>query len=231
MATHTSPKSFALSLLTVSALASSPAFGDFELFEWSINQNGIVTSIFDPLPAGSLFDTTTGLGSIELVFSGAGAHSGILYVDHEISEQFNTFFNELGAAVGTPEPGQSWEIDEPGFAPDPGDIYDNFLADTLDGTVGKSTEDDVSMAIGFSFNLAAGETATLRFLLSETAPTSGFYLRQTDPDSLENLYFSGTLSIRGTPVIPEGHTLLGGGALALLALAGARKSGNRSAKV
>ena len=230
MATHTFPKSFALGFLAVSALASNPAFGDFGIFEWGINQNGIITGLGDPLPAGSSFDTTTGLGTIELVFTGTGLHSGILYVDHEISESLNTFFNELGTAFGAPGPGQSWEIDEPGFSSDPGDIYDNFLLDTLDGTVGKSSKDDVSMALGFAFVLSAGETAKISFLLSETPPSGGFYLRKIEPDSLENLYFSGTLSIRGTPVIPEGHTLLGGGALALLALAGAWKRGTRSGK-
>jgi hypothetical protein len=41
------------------------------------------------------------------------------------------------------------------------------------------------MALGFDFVLAPTETATASFTLNTTAPSSGFYLRHSDPDSNE----------------------------------------------
>lgn len=219
--------------LALSALVGVNAKADVSLFELGINRDGVISTVpGDPLPAGSVFDTTTGLGHIRLVFATAGPHSGVLYVDHELSEAVNTFFNELGSVSGAPSAGQSWEIDEPGFSSSPGDIYDNFLVDSLDNSVGKSKEDDVSMALGWSFVLAPGDTATLGFLISDTAPNGGFYLKQTDPDSGEALYFSSYLDVSGGPVIvPEGQSIVAGGILALLAAGGVwRNRRNQTAK-
>jgi hypothetical protein len=170
--------------------------GQPALFEWGINKDTVITGTGDPLPAGSVFDTATGLGNVKLTFTGAGLHSGILYVDHELSEAVNTFFNELGAVIGSPRPGQNWEIDEPGFSSDPGDIFDNFLADTLDNSIGKAGEDDVSMAMGFSFSLGPDETGLVQFLLRNCAWLR-IPLQHSDPDSGGALYFTGELNIRG----------------------------------
>jgi hypothetical protein len=210
------------SSLAVAVLATGMnAFADVGLFEWGINKDGVITGIGDPLPAGSTFDESTGLGTVRLSFTTAGVHSGVLFVDHELSEAANTFFNELGTtSVGAPAAGQSWEIDEPGFSASPGDIFDNFLADTLDNTVGKPDPDDVSMAMGWSLVLAPGETALVEFLISTLPPAAGFYLRQIDPDSQESIYFSSSLTIRGDDnngVIPEGQTVVAAAALGLLA--------------
>lgn len=173
---------------------------DIGLFEFALNQNGVVSTT---LPAGSSFDAATGLGSIRMPFSGAGSHHCLLFVDHELSETVNTFFNELGATSGGSAPaGLSWEIDEPGFVT--GDIYDHLLANALSHSVDLTGPDDVSMAMGWTFALAAGESAELTFLLSTTEPT-GFSLHQWDPDSGENVYLSSSLRIfGGGTALPEG---------------------------
>lgn len=182
------------------------------LFEWGINIDGTSSLPFsgDPVPAAvdiSLFDDITGLGSIAVTIGGVGAHTVDLYLDHEIDEATNTFFNEFGAVSGAPAVGQSWEIDEPGFAFPFGDIFDNFLASTLDNTnaVPLGSENDVAMAMGGDFTLGAGETATIEFFVSEIQPPSGFFLSHTDPDSNKTIYFSGDLNIdRDGPVpMPE----------------------------
>ena len=143
--------------------------------------------------------------------TGAGNHTGILFVDLEIDEVANTFFNEYGDTNGTPGASQTWEIDEPGYVF--GDIYDNFVLGTLDNSnaIPSGLPDDVSMALGYeNFSLAAGETASISFLISETAPLSGFYLSQIDPDSDAAVYFSSSFRIGGgqEPVIPEPGTLV-----------------------
>jgi hypothetical protein len=167
---------------------------------WS-NKDGVLTS------ASGLLDSE-GLGTINLSVTGVGSHFLGLFVDHEVTEDLNTFFNEYGTAIGAPAAGQSWEIDEPGFdllRVPLGDIYDNFVdsddltGSALDGTNGVpfGSEDDVSMALGWDVTLAAGETAVASFTLSRAQPTGGFYLSHTDPDSQTTIYFSSTQTIRG----------------------------------
>jgi hypothetical protein len=186
------------------------------LFEWGLNIDGDLT-----LP-GSVdatgFNFVTGLGAIDITISGAGSHSVDAFFDHEIDEEDNTFFNEFGTATGSLAAGQSWEIDEPGFVF--GDIYDNFLAGTLDNTnaVPFRSEDDVSMALGWDFNLDPLDAfATINFLISDQRPASGFYLTHTDPESNDSIYFSSDLAV--TP-IPEPATilLLGTGIAGLIGL-------------
>ncbi len=225
MYSHPITKFIAPCSLALGALVCVNVQAQTALFEWGINNDGVITGVGDPLPPGSVFDTSTGLGGVRMVFSSPGAHSGILYVDHELSESLNTFFNELGAVTGSPLAGQSWEIDEPGFSADPGDIFDNFLAGALDNGIGKSGQDDVSMALGWDFNLAPGETGTINFLLSPNQPVGGFYLTHSDPDSGESIYFSSSLRIDGgNVVVPEGQTVLAGGLLSLLAALGVWRS-------
>lgn len=179
------------------------------LFDYAFNINGTVTSQAAPggVNVGG-FDTSTGLGTINVTVSGAGNKYVALFVDHEIDEETNTFYNENGSTAGAPAADQSWEIDEPEYVF--GDIWTNFNAGLLDGSnpVPAGSEDDVSMAMGWDFTLASGQTALINFLISETAPNSGFYLIHTDPDSQAAIYLSSRLDIRGGGSnIPEPATL------------------------
>jgi hypothetical protein len=182
-----------------------------DLFEFAMNVDGAICT--SP-PCGGAdfagFDFDTGLGSIGVSIGGAGIHGVGLYVDHEIDETLNTFFNESGAVVGAGSAGLSWEIDDPFL----GDIYFNFLAGALDGMNAAPSDADVSLALYWSFLLAVSQTATLTFAIAETAPAGGFFLSHTDPDSQATLYFSTSLRIADSPVgVPEpsiGGLLLAG---------------------
>ena len=228
-------------LLAATVLAVAPATParavTIDLFEWIVNVDGTIadSSFGDPLPGGvnaAGFNTTTGLGSISVSLNSAGAHFVGLFVDDEIDEAINSFFNEFGSTTGAPVAGERWEIDEPGFAF--GDIFDHInnsnnvggsLLDNANG-VPAGLEDDVSMALGWDYTLAAGQTSAISFLISEIRPISGFYLTQTDPDSQASIYFSSTLDIRtpGGAVIPEPGTIaLYGLGLGLAAIAGLRR--------
>jgi hypothetical protein len=182
---------------------SMPVHAGPILFDWAFNIDGGLTFPGDALPASvdaTLFDFTTGLGIIDVTLSGAGTHNVTGFFDHEIDESINTFFNENGVTGGAPSAEQSWEIDEPGYIF--GNIFDNLLANTLDDFNALSVADfpfgeDVSMAMGFDFSLAASETATVSFNLSETNDAPGFWLQQFDPDSVASVFFWGDITISG----------------------------------
>ena len=202
-----------VALLAVTAWIAPGQAVVIELREYKVNVDGAVS---DPGATVS-FDPVSGLGTLALSVSGAGAHFVGLFVDHDIDADINTFFNEKGVATGSAPAGLSWEIDEPGWAF--GNIYINFAASS--GIGGSKLEnnifggvsdtiDDVAMALGWNFLLAAGETATITFKLGTTVPGGSFNLEQVDPDSAASLYFATGLDIRGggIPGVPEPATLL-----------------------
>jgi len=190
-------------LFTVLGFSGASAV-TINLYDWAFNVDGTTFEFVngDTMPTtGTL---TNGLGTLTWSTSAPGSHTFIAFFDHEIDEAINTFFNEYGEAINTPAI-QSWEIDEPGYIF--GDIYGNVLAGALDNTnsVPNGSEDDVSWAMGWDFTLASGESALINLTISETAPTSGFYLAQTDPESNASIYFSSSLK---TEVIPEPATIM-----------------------
>jgi len=174
------------------------------------------------------FDFSTGLGT--LVFTvdavSAGTYSLDVFFDHELH---TPFYNELGAVSGAPGAGVSWQIDEPGFGDGNrlGTIFDNALANALDdtnhvpgaqsnflndcggnggGPADGTCNNDVSLALGFNFTLAAGGEAVITLTASSLRPAGGFFLQQHDPDSrLDDLYLTSSVDIRS---VPEPATLL-----------------------
>lgn len=189
----------------------------------------------DPVPAGLALafqailsdDGSDLLLRYELTNTGSESITGLTFVsflDVEIDEAINTFFNEYGEVEGVPAPGQGFEIDEPGYAF--GDIYANALAGVLDGqnAVPASAPDDVSMALSFAVGpLAPGQAARFELLISEDGDALGsLLLRQRDTSALSDtvITFSGRAAI-----VPEpGTALLIGLGIALLARARAGRA-------
>ncbi|HKK57237.1 PEP-CTERM sorting domain-containing protein [Marinobacter sp.] len=190
--------------------------GPITLNDWAFNINGNLYEYFagDAMPGNPQLDFS-GLGAVRFEFDSPGSHSLDAFFDFEFDPSANTYFNEFGQAVGVPATGQSWEIDEPGFLF--GDIYDNLISSSLDNNnaIPQGSEDDVSIALGWDFDLAVGETAYLSLFTGLTAPDDIFYLSHTDPemgtsfDQSSSLYFWGELDISGKPAsIPEPSTWL-----------------------
>jgi hypothetical protein len=180
----------------------------------------------DPLPAGvdllfssALSDSDSDWTlTYQLVNDTGGLLSGVTvlsYLDAEIDEPLNGFFNEFVTPSGSLAAGQSFEADEPGFVF--GDILDNVLAGALDGAnaVDAANPEDAAMALAFALpDLAEGDVAVLRVMLSEDGDHLGdFALAQadSDPRSSDVITFSGSVEIRreqpGEP-IPEPRAAL-----------------------
>jgi len=196
---------FPILLLAAFALPRASA-GILDLAEWSL-ENTVPGSIGVD---DSAFDYVTGLGSISISSGAMTAGSKYigLYLDHEIDEQINTFSNEYALAKGTLPARLSWEIDEPGWVY--GDIYTNLQAHALDNSNGvpSSAPDDVSMALAWKFNAAAGDKAWIKFTVSPNAPASGFYLQQTDPNSNTDIYFTTDLRLEPASTAPEPEAVI-----------------------
>lgn len=205
-------------------------------WDWAFNADGALAqhSQGDPMPGtfnDAAFDYATGSGTIIHTFSlsGTGSHALIGFYDFEIEEGQNTFFNEYGSVAGSTLSGQSWEIGEPGYTT--GNIYSKVLGGSLDNTNGvpSGAPDDVSMAMGWNFVLGDLQTALVSFFVSDTAPDSGFFISQHDPDSNASLYLSSTLEVSGGPEpipLPGTIFLFGTGLAGLIAAQRLRNSRN-----
>jgi hypothetical protein len=128
------------------------------------------------------------------------------FLDADIDEPLNTFFNESGALVSVLGTGagdtavDSWEIDEPGFVF--GDVFDNLLDGVLDNSNGvpAGSEDDVSLALGFDIGtLSSGQSLLATFVIS-LENIGG--LNQTDPDSNTTFYYNGSVALQDIGVVP-----------------------------
>ena len=178
-----------------------------ELGADSLRDSQIGFGINEFASAGLALNVTNNLGadslgtiSIMLTNNSGAALTNVRFfgfLDAQIDELTNSFFNESGSAAGLVMGGGSsdsladfWEIDEPGFLF--GDIFDNLLAGTLDNTnaFDSAPADDVSLALGFDIGtLAESESIIATFEISST-PNSG--LRQNDPDSGGEFFFGGS---------------------------------------
>jgi hypothetical protein len=207
----------------------STALADPVLQEILFNLNGTLYHNTYVVPGlnSAAFDDATGLGTLTLTHNpgAAGAYFFDVFFDHQLHVPF---YNEYGAVNGAPGAGMSWQIDEPGFgdANRLGTIFDNASNNALDntnhipgtlsnfandcganggGAVNPNCNNDVSMALGFNFILAADEQAVITVMASAIQPTAGFYLRQHDPNTPSNVYLTGAISIQpsGPAPIPE----------------------------
>ena len=210
-----------------------PSYASPDLYDWKTNIDGTVVDM--PI-LGPSFDTNTGLGTVNLSVAGSGSHFVGLFLDQD-TDLLAFVAGDSGQAVGAPPAGMSWEIGSPwDYSVDPA-VPGQIIGDFKTGLTNQVLADilppfplggDVSMAMGWSFNLGAGETANVGFLISSQAPTSGFYLNQFNLDNLsipDEIFMSSTLEIR-TSGVPEPGTLLLMGS-GLLGLIGLRRRMNR----
>lgn len=154
-----------------------------------------------PADLGYAFDAVLfGTGGVRLRYelSNQGATplpalTFLSFLDAEIVETDNTFFDEFAAVSGAPAPGQSFEVDEPGFVS--GDLFDHLLLAMLDDTNARTaaSPDDVAMALGFSLGvLQPGAAAVIDIVISEAGDSlGGVRIDHFDPDDATVITYSG----------------------------------------
>lgn len=201
-----------LLILLALGLSAVEASATPDLYNWAFNIDGTVTKAsaeydLSGMPVTSSLDSND-LGTLSWTTDIAGDHSFLAFFDYEIDEDTTTYFNEYGVDPGTADAGQSWEIGSPGK-------FAEFGSNTTlrnSNAVLSSSPDDVYMAIGWDFTLAADETAVITLSLANSLPTgfSDFYLTQYDPDSQKSIYFFTNLDIsqNGNAPVPEPATIL-----------------------
>jgi hypothetical protein len=202
----------------------APAWAAPILIDWAFNICGETYESYpgDTLPSGfddSLFDWESGLGELSFFYHPAspGSSNIVAFFDHELSPGTTSFFyNDYGISGDTLSAGQTWEIDEPGYVF--GDIYSNVLSGSLDNenAVPEGLENDVSLAIGWSFTLDENQYARIRWCLrldpSFPAGYTGLYLAQINELSQDTLYLTSILDIYendpATVPVPEPASML-----------------------
>jgi hypothetical protein len=236
----------ALTILSQSAFSTPVVSDDGQGVDGATGSFGAAGRIFEYRFAGmpsllfSMTQTST-LDQLRLSYhftalDAVADASASAYLDGDINQDANTWFNERGELVQTAA-GYSYEIDEPGFGSSyVGDIYDNYVNGSYDNSIFNNQPDfveDVAMGLGFHFGaLAAGDEILLDILISESAisgPDWGVALHQWDNDDGvaggDNLYFAGNYSITRKPPIvvdppvePPTDAVPEPGSLALLAM-------------
>uniref|UniRef100_C6DZS9 Ice-binding protein C-terminal domain-containing protein n=1 Tax=Geobacter sp. (strain M21) TaxID=443144 RepID=C6DZS9_GEOSM len=179
-------------------------------------------------PSGDAFgpEPFAGLGSFSRSYSAAGSYNILAFIDNDLDQDyaFTGFYPEMAGAQGSFDDRFSYQVGEP-F-----DIAGNFLAGSLDNSV--VSGGDVAVAMGWRFDLLAGQTALVSFSVSDVLPLGPGYIRHHDAVLLEPdyqllefsdsaIYYLGSLRIEdaGTNPVPEPSTfILFGSALSILAI-------------
>ncbi len=167
----------------------------------------------DSLPAGLSYHFSSAFGTnasdLILTYTFSNTTSTVTYsnlaffafLDAEIDEATNTFYNEYGtvsgfAGFGVSDP-SAWQIDEPGFQN--GLLLRNLFAGALNNSnsVPQTALNDVAMSLGFTRNLLwPGDSLQVQVMVSEAGHALGsFVLVQHDQvDTTAQITFSGQAS-------------------------------------
>jgi len=149
------------------------------------------------------FDPSTGLGTVSVTLT-PSSQTYKIFALWDFSSSNGNGYDEYASTVGTLSGGESYSVDSPGSSSaggangsSPGNLTTYFNSGSLDDTnhlQSCSTPpcSDVAVALGQTVDVAPGTTDTVSFTVSSTAPSSGFYISQTD-GSGNTLFFSSSV--------------------------------------
>ena len=209
-------KRFALHVAIVAffGIVNFAQAGQVSLADWCVNVNGDTASACNGGGSGSAsislgsFDTTlepgsNTLGSITVNLSQGNGQFVGFYTDYDVSFTKYGSFTDSATTVGSAPAGMSYEIDDPSS-----NIFNDFAAGTLSNTNNLGAASgapnpccDVAAALGVMLDVPAGGQ-TVTFVVSSTAPGSGFYIQQTNSQTNDSIYLQAIIG--AVPVNPNG---------------------------
>jgi hypothetical protein len=217
-------------------IGAQPAMaGSVSLADWCVNFNGDTTTACNGAGVGgpsgngtislSSFDTTiepvsNALGTVTVTLGPGAGQFVSFYADYDVDFATYGSFDDYASVGGAQPLGWSYSVNDPGATdgtlPYGLVLFDQFYNNVLDNTNHQPTPSgppseccDVAFALSIgSINVAAGGSATATFVIGTTAPTSGFYIQQTNADTGDSIYLQGNVA-GNNPVsgVPEPSTL------------------------
>ena len=209
-------------ILTVLAFSTPSFAATISLADWCFNINGTtatcnggtVTTVagFDT----TLIPSTNTLGTATFNLT-AGLNQFVsIYADYDLEFDALGSFDDFGTVNGTPGAGITYMLADP----NDGSLFTAFAANTLNNTNTVDTpagpdpgpnccDVGFAMSVG-SLNVLAGGSGTVTFTVSTVAPELGFYITQTNQDTLSKIYLSASANIVAPEVTgtPEPSTLV-----------------------
>jgi len=202
--------------------------------------NGGTNSPFASISLSN-FDTTlepganalgTATQSVSITLTPGQENYVAFYADYDVD--YNTYgsFDDSATAVNAVPANWSYELDNP----ETSNLFGDFAATnnstplansnnvgTPSGPPTQCCDAAWAMAID-NINVLAGGSGNVTFIISTTAPTSGFYLQQTNATTSDSIYLSAVVSVQN-PVggVPEPSTFALGLGAAGVTLALARR--------
>jgi hypothetical protein len=184
------------------------------LADWCVNLNGDINTACNGAGAGgasgngnidlSAFDSTlepgtNTLGTVTIALGVGNNQFADFYADYDLDFATTGAFQDLATTSGTLPAGTSYEADDPNVS----NIFSDFASNTLSNVnnVGNFSGPpapccDVSFALGLSgINVAAGGTVSVVFNITDVAPTSGFYITQTNGQAGDSIYLQGIVTV------------------------------------
>jgi len=197
-------------LLGLTLLALPQAHADtLSLYNWGFNVDGTAFPKPGPLPV--LFNTSgfsltgEGLGSMTIAVAGPpGAHYADIFFNYQLLA--SNPGADLAAAVGTLAAGESWEIGTPT------QVLSGLGSNNYDDTNNTPGPANEAVGLGFAFTTTATDPVGLITInVSETAPTSGFYIEQWNSSATPSEIYISASEVNTPAPEPSSLLLLGAG--------------------
>lgn len=187
--------------------STNPNGGSIDLSGFST----VLETLGPPATANNL------LGSVVVNLMPGANQFASFYADYDLDfVDFGSFQDQV-TIVGSAPSGVSYEAQDPNVTDSytwPGAtgqlLFDDFQSNNLSntnsvGTASPSPDECCDAAFALSVGgLDVSSPETLTFTVSTTAPTSGFYIQQTNLDEGDSIYLTETVS----SVVPEPSTFL-----------------------
>jgi hypothetical protein len=216
------------------------------LADWCVNLNGDINTACNGAGSGGAsgsgsislagFDSalepaSNTLGSFTVTLAAGSGQYVAFYADYDVDYNAYGSFADSGLTVGSQPANASYELGDPNSSNIFNDFAGNSLANTNSvGTPSKPPAEccDVAFALAFgNLNIAAGG-GSVTFAITSAAPTSGFYIEQTNEYTGDSIFLQGSVNLGtsgggGGSTTPEPPTSVLGLSLIGVALAWNRR--------